>query len=158
MKLIIFAVVSGVFSLGFNFTIASASVRISCEADGYVLYSKGEKAIPVSAWFTFEDTNENGVRVLKGINGAIDAEGSFARHRNGFKIQSLTENTKYRPIKYKGYSQFPNMQGMQVDGDDIMYGEFILAKDTSTDEFNAYYIFKSGDHFGGTLNLLCSKK
>ena len=74
-----------------------------------------------------------------------------------FKIVSLAENSKYRPIKYKGYSQFQNFDATDTtdSAEDGMWGQLVLEKDMSKTAFQAHYVFQAGDHMGGTLHLIC---
>ena len=64
------------------------------------------------------------------------------------------ENPHYRPRKYKGYSQFKDIDStLQSEG---MWGNLIIPKDTDRASFEAHYIHQQGDHYGGTLHMTCS--
>ena len=114
-----------------------------------------------SATLTFtETTYSQGLRVLNDIEGTIKTspETPDESYIGNFKIASLTENPKYRPNKYKGYSQFPKLDATDTTGssEEGMWGQLLLEKDTSKRTFQAHYVFQAGDHMGGTLHLTCS--
>ncbi|MCY4644356.1 MAG: hypothetical protein OXB88_07020 [Bacteriovoracales bacterium] len=74
-----------------------------------------------------------------------------AEYRGDFSAVTLVENPHYRPWRYKGYSQF-----RELDSTGSMWGELVVERKTEQEKFKAHYIFKAGDHMGGTLHMTCT--
>ena len=72
---------------------------------------------------------------------------------------NLKENLAYRPIVYKGYSQFKDFDADQTVGHESgMWGYFLIEKTyLADDNFTGVYVFQAGDHLGGTLFFGCKK-
>lgn len=139
------------------------SKKIKCEADGPTLSQSDSELRMAKADLSFNDMKDaEGLRILKNIRGTVMVTASTkaefgdgelnretADYVEDFSIETLSENPKYKPTRYKGFSQFKDF-----DASD-MWGSFILDKDTNQDSFEAHYIFQAGDHMGGTLHMSC---
>jgi hypothetical protein len=134
--------------------------RINCSANGKTVSENGTAVLSAAADFTFVETWESAGRTLVNIYGSFQVYSDMAESNyiGNFKIPLITENAKYRPIKYKGYSQFPKFNATDTSGsaEDGMWGQFLLEKNTNKARFGAHYIFQAGDHMGGTLHMTCS--
>jgi hypothetical protein len=72
-----------------------------------------------------------------------------------FSIDSLSANPNYRPMRYKGFTQFAGVNATHTTGqEDGMWGEFVMDLRAGS-KFEAKYIFKAGDHMGGVVFFNC---
>ncbi len=108
--------------------------------------------------------NEEGLRELKNFHGTMKLELTPRGLDNileaNFMTQSLIENENYRPIKYKGYTQFPELRAESMSPTSVekdMRGNFVMSKVKRDGTAKAYYIFQAGDHHGGTVPMDCYK-
>ncbi len=157
-----------IFSLAVSSVLAfqpafAADKNVICEAKGMSLSRMGSTPAGALAKFTFVDTtNDAGVRVLKNVVGNVKTIEIYQDYENNylgsFKFETVTENSNYRPRRYVGYSQFKDFNAASTEGsqEDGMWGEFVLEKNTHQPKFQAHYIFKAGDHMGGTMHFTCS--
>ena len=144
--------------------VASEKV-IVCFSKGKTLSRSGGELLNAAAQLTFvETTDASGARVLKNVEGYartvgwyVANDGTSVDYIGNFKIAAITENVKFRPNKYKGYSQFQKFDATDTlnSTEDGMWGQLVVAKNTSRAIFHAHYIFQAGDHMGGTLHLSC---
>ena len=140
-----------------------------CTAREKNLRQNGER-LPVDARLYFNvRQNAEGVEKLVNLvghvaanNGYGDADDTCATYYGVFNIKEALENTKYRPRRYKGYSQFQNINATATAGnEDGMWGELVIQNDrentnrNSKKSFKAHYIFQAGDHMGGTIDFTC---
>lgn len=73
-----------------------------------------------------------------------------------FKFDKVSANPNYRPIRYKGYTQFKEFDAIHTAGlESGMWGVFVIDLTKTTQTFDARYIFKAGDHMGGTVLFTC---
>lgn len=73
-----------------------------------------------------------------------------------FSFLKLSYNPNYRPIRYKGYTQYKDFDALHTAGlESGMWGAFIIDLTKMTDTFDARYIFQAGDHMGGTVLFTC---
>jgi hypothetical protein len=161
MKLSLNIVVIGALAICGTQAFAAEKV-IECSAHGKSFSNNGGGLLPAKAELSFAETKSaSGLRVLRNIEGSVrvaEIGGSLADGYVGnFKIASLTENARYNPRKYKGFSDFQSFDATDTNGsaEDGMWGDLVLDKNTSQAQFEAHYIFKAGDHMGGTLHLNC---
>lgn len=76
-----------------------------------------------------------------------------------FHFDSLTSNPHYRPIRYKGYTQYKDFDALHTAGlESGMWGAFIADLRKNTETFDARYIFQAGDHIGGTVLFTCRSR
>jgi len=138
----------------------AADNRMKCEARGKAVSVYGGGLVSGTADITFTESMVRGDRVLNNISGHIltaNTLGDEDEYEGRFAIASLSENPKYRPRRYKGFSQFPKFDAAKGNGprEEGMWGQFLLEKNTARPRFSAHYIFQAGDHMGGVLHLSC---
>lgn len=87
-------------------------------------------------------------------DAAISEDNSYI---GNFDLPRLVSNSKYRPIKYKGHTQFRDVDTNDTAGlESGMWGSLVLdLRNEDAKTFKAYYIFQAGDHMGGTSLLEC---
>ncbi len=70
-----------------------------------------------------------------------------------FQFKEILQNKNYRPRIYLDHIQFAQFNSAKSNSHDGggMWGSFILKNDFS----QAHYVFKAGDHIGGTLDYKC---
>jgi hypothetical protein len=140
----------------------SAPRTIECVARGKSFSNLGAAPLEASANLTFDESFENNIRVINKITGSVKIHSAYGDIYAGqFKIANpLFENVKYRPLRYKDHSQFPEFNATESEGssESGMWGNLILSKLTSQPKFSAHYILQAGDHIGGTLHLTCQYK
>lgn len=73
-----------------------------------------------------------------------------------FKFKTLTSNPNYSPTRYIGYTQYKKFDAVHTAGlESGMWGAFVIDLTKTTPIFDARYIFKAGDHMGGTVLFTC---
>lgn len=98
------------------------------------------------------------------VNVGMDSTESASDYYSVFNAIEKHANPNYRPRVYKNHIQFKNLESVSssdVDGG-YMWGDFIISKKVLLDSFSAesiqaHYVFKSGDHLGGTIDYTCTK-
>ena len=137
------------------------AATVSCQASGKSVFQEGGDKLPAEALFLFEESYQGEIRVLSDVIGefktAYDSLDDDYIYFGRFQMDAIKENPKYRPIKYKGFSQFKDFDAADTKGscESGMWGYFLLEKNTNKEKFEAYYIFQAGDHMGGTLKMSC---
>lgn len=120
------------------------SLAYDCTAKGHVISGGGEMKIasPFEELKSPEELNEDNAYI--GI----------------FNLVNTPENTNYRPRRYKGFMQFPYFDAVETKGRESgMWGALLLQRIYKTaPRFQAKYIFRAGDHMGGTLHLTCTRE
>lgn len=104
-------------------------------------------------------TNISGHIFVKGDSeDQNESMGPDDSYRGFFNTAKIEANLKYRPNKYKGFAQFKNLNASRTDGqEEGMWGDFSV--DVSGENtMSAYYIFRAGDHMGGTVIFSCHEK
>lgn len=82
--------------------------------------------------------------------------GVYNSYMGFFKFNDIPHNPNYRPIRYKGYTQFKEFDAIHTAGlESGMWGEFVIDLTKTTQTFDARYIFQAGDHMGGTVLFTC---
>ncbi len=144
--------------------LGSVDQRVVCYASGATLAHRGIGLLDATANFEFVvSENTAGMRTLKDLRGEVVTDPrhlEFERSWIGrFHADELVENSTYHPRKYFGFSQFREVNAVDTEGsaESGMWGDFLLEKDMSKEHFEAKYIFRAGDHMGGTLNLGCHR-
>ncbi len=102
---------------------------------------------------------------LSGLEGYIIAGGDRYSdpetvYQGYFKIKSMINDTNYNPRKYKNAKVYRNVNAYKTSGaEQGMWGDLILSKPTRTNgaDLEAHYVFKAGDHMGGTIHMSCVK-
>ena len=66
----------------------------------------------------------------------------------------------YRPSVYTNHFKFNEFNAKVTSRHDGggMWGYLVVKKDNSSDKIDAHYVFQAGDHIGGTIDMVCSKK
>lgn len=141
-------------------TMASAAdSQFTCRANGKSFSGNGE-SVTAKAIINFDETVVDGLRTLTNITGSITIDPNTEVWGNPYTgqydIASLTENPKFKPQKYVGFSQFREFNSLPSEDYSVepIWGNFLVAKDT-TGRFAAHYLIQAGDHMGGTLHLTC---
>ncbi len=150
--------------LTFSSLSAFSNGKIVCTSEGNNLFKKGSiRPVKenVTASLSFIETEGlAGKRRIENIEGFVrtNPEDEQNSHVGIFKIRSLDENPSYRTTKYKNCSQFPHLDATDTNGstEGAMDGNLLLEKKTNRESFKAYYIFKSGEHMGGTIRFTCT--
>lgn len=74
-----------------------------------------------------------------------------------FSFDKLSSNPNYKPIRYKGYTQFKEFDAIHTAGlESGMWGAFVIDLTKTTQKFDGRYIFQAGDHMGGTVLFTCN--
>ncbi|MEA9357281.1 hypothetical protein SHI21_13735 [Bacteriovorax sp. PP10] len=74
-----------------------------------------------------------------------------------FAFDKLSSNLNYKPARYKGYTQFKEFDAIHTAGlESGMWGAFVIDLTKTTQTFDGRYIFKAGDHMGGTVLFTCN--
>ncbi len=150
--------------VAFAYGISPVDQRVVCNASGASLAHRGIGLLEATANFEFVvSENRDGLRMLKDLRGEVVTDPrhlEFDKSWTGkFRSDELIENPDYRPRKYFGFSQFREVDAVDTEGsaESGMWGNFLLEKDMTPEDFQAKYIFHAGDHMGGTLNLGCHR-
>jgi len=147
---------------------AQADVDVHCISQGYSTSSEGRR-LYTDAELTLlvgDRPNRDGVFKVWSVQGhinvgAIDTLPPLNEDNAYFAVfntPELRSNPFYRPRKYKGYLQFPGLNATETTGLERgvgMWGTLLVQKRLNN-RFRAKYIFKAGDHAGGTVHLVCS--
>lgn len=73
-----------------------------------------------------------------------------------FHSDKIASNPNYNPTRYKGYTQFKKFDAIHTAGHESgMWGAFVIDLTKATQTFDARYIFRAGDHMGGTVLFTC---
>ena len=128
-----------------------------------VMLQEGGYLYKTDAKLSFElrkDGNNSDITNLKGhvfVKSDPDDKTPFTAdddsYRGEFKISKLNANPNYKPLKYKGFAQFQNVDATNND----MWGELVVNV-SGKNKLTANYIFKAGDHIGGTAVFSCTEK
>ncbi len=143
-----------------------ATVSVGCFADGKSTANSG-RMLPTRAALYFDVVDFNArtdkVMTIRELNGNIfvktdrEDNGPFTSensYRGYFDAKVLRSNPKYKPRRYTNFVQF-NLNAAKTDGfEEGMWGQLLVEKKID-DEFEAKYIFRAGDHMGGTVHLDC---
>lgn len=126
-------------------------------------------SITVNGEFIFELKRENKKSEIRNFNGEIfilnpyenedGLDNNLTKDNSfwgNFSIESLTANQSYIPLKYKNHLQFKNIKSFESNFN-LIFGEFLIGPNLNKEsEFFSYYIFKAGDHMGGTIIFTCN--
>jgi hypothetical protein len=83
----------------------------------------------------------------------IDIENSYMAF---FKFDELYADKEYKPRKYTGFSKFEHFDAVYTTGQDHgMFGYLALEMTPKKKVIEAFYVFKAGDHMGGTVLFTC---
>lgn len=141
---------------------SAGAVEIECEASGKSLSQSGGALLNAVADLTFElHRDSQGLRSIREFKGRVttspELKDNYGSYVGYFDIPVVYENVDYNPTRYDGYSQFKEIDTWVNPGsaESGMWGEFVLEKNIRQPIFKAHYIFKAGDHMGGTLHLNC---
>ncbi len=133
---------------------------VMCAGEGLRQNGTSEN-LPGFLDITFTRSVEDGKITLKNIKGTVKAgyewddghdEDPFG-WEGEFEIEALTEKENYRPRVYKGHSKFEDFDATTSEMG--MWGYFVLERHLNSSELTAAYVFQSGDHMGGTIDVLC---
>ena len=133
-------------------------------AESYKLNCEGELFSDFYATFKYEGSidilGENdywlghGTVDLKLLYEKGDNEDPW--HTDFAKTTPMENNKKYRPQRYKGFVQFPNMAPISGKAD-LVIPRYAFEGPQVVAEFNAAVILTwVTDHWGGTIPLKCS--
>lgn len=148
MRLFLAALV--LFSFSQSFAVAELVNTYSCAA---TLVREPDYKSDVSGFFAFAFYKDDTSVFLKNVVGRIKVDG----YDGTFSFDKKDENPKYRPNKYQGYAQFLDFDAIKTNDTDGggMWGELIVPKEPTDTGFTAHYVFKAGDHKGGTVDFSC---
>ena len=83
----------------------------------------------------------------------IEVENSYMAF---FKLDTLYAYSDYKPYKFIGFAQFNHFDAIHTSGQESgMYGYLAINVTPNIQEFEAFYVFKAGDHMGGTTLFTC---
>jgi hypothetical protein len=110
-----------------------------------------DMAMSVDGYLELMVYKEGDSRVLRKAFGHIKAEDYYGI----FSFDKISNNSSYKPTKYKDSVQFKDFDAIQTSSNEGMWGELVISKELPQKEFVAHYIFKAGDHLGGTVDFSC---
>ena len=96
--------------------------------------------------------------VIKKVKGYTRFDRDYDTNIAYFSVEQLRENPNYKPIDYLGATQFKKFSGKGLSGfdNDNPHGELVLEwEQGKRKEFQTHFVFQSGDHIGGTLDMKC---
>lgn len=112
----------------------------------------------------FDLVKEEGKVFLEDVMGAVTVSQESELFSNDvyyaiFSFNEIDYNKNYKPVKYKNHFQFPNFDDFRSNRHDGggFWGELVVENSPSLEMINAHYIFQSGDHMGGTVDLTCKR-
>ena len=75
---------------------------------------------------------------------------------NIFNSEKFPADISYKPLKYKESVRFKEINSIasSSSSEEGMWGDFVIEK-TMAENVKAHYIFKAGDHLGGTVDFSC---
>lgn len=134
---------------------------VTCRADKTI--QLGFPSIKTSAEITFD--LDRSTKTINKLNGHIfvqspyyeaDEEISTENSYMGFfNAEVINANPRYRPIRYKNYTQFKNVDAAHTTGQENgMWGSLVMDLNNKA-PFDARYIFQAGDHMGATVLFTC---
>jgi hypothetical protein len=116
----------------------------------------------VDARFTFRLSTAGEGFVLEKLVGHVivateQPESVNDNYYSVFVLKKVNQNFAYKPRRYVDSIQFPKVdtQFSSTHDGGGMSGELVISKDNSEKTFEAHYIFQTGDHMGGTIDLVC---
>lgn len=153
---------SFLFVAALIFSTSAFSESITCRSDKAIQESE-PNGLKVDAEINFELNKET--KMLTKIIGHIFVQQSFIENEDisiensymgFFNFEGISSNPNYRPIRYKGYTQYKDFDAIHTAGlESGMWGAFTADLRSTSDTFDARYIFQSGDHMGGTVLFTC---
>ena len=149
-------------TLFLSLTSSAFAQNTVCRADGMRLRQTGSQGM-AKVRLAFDDIRlSDGTRVIKNIEGYVKVANIWDENNppaeseydvGEFRVAELTENLKYIGSRYRGFSQFKDL----TSEDHYMSGNLLLEKGNKM-SFKAHYIFQSGDHMGGTVDMNCMRR
>lgn len=134
--------------------------RVTCHADTFVTSGEHGKA---DAEISFELNRKT--KTISNVKGHIFVQAIYAEseeinteesYMGFFSFAKLAHNPNYRPLKYKGHTQFKNFDAAHTAGQESgMWGSLVIDLESRQPKFDAHYIFQAGDHIGGTVLFTC---
>jgi hypothetical protein len=86
----------------------------------------------------------------------IEVENSYIAF---FKFDTLYAYSDYKPHKFIGFAQFNHFDAIHTSGQEGgMFGYLAINVTPNIKEFEAFYVFKAGDHMGGTSIFTCKAR
>ena len=148
-------------------TVSFSTMASSVECNSNLTLQDGVH-LKSDATLTFDLEKNGNKSVITNLKGHIfikaDPSDRTAGHspddsyRGYFNTPKELANPKYRPNKYKGYAQFNNINAVRTDGqEDGMWGD-LSVNVSGENALNAYYVFRAGDHMGGTVVFTCHEE
>lgn len=143
--------------------VTRASDKVYCSSERTVQF--GLHNIATDAELIF-DLERNGKQsLILNLVGHIFVKSPYEKNRNievensymaFFKFDSLYAYSDYKPHKFIGFAQFNHFNAVHTLGEESgMYGYLAINVTQNINEFEAFYVFKAGDHMGGTTLFTC---
>lgn len=136
--------------------------NVSCRSD-YAIQENEPNGMHVDAILNFTLNRET--KDITNLIGHIFVQQSFIENEDigvynsymgFFDFDKISYNPNYKPIRYKGYTQFKKFDAIHTAGlESGMWGEFVMDITTPDVPFDARYIFQAGDHMGGVVIFTC---
>lgn len=143
-------------------TQAFSAEQVTCHAEKFLTSGSTGKA---DARISFELNVEE--KTISKVIGHIFVQSTFSddevinveeAYMAFFQIDSLSASENYKPLKYKGFSQFKDFDAAHTTGlEEGMWGQFVVDLKSTSKKFDARYIFQAGDHIGGTVLFTCRR-
>ncbi len=140
----------------------SFSEEVSCRSQK-AIQEKESNAMNVDADLKF--TVSRDTKEITNLSGHIFVQHVFIEDQEiavnnsylgFFKFDKLSSNPNYNPSRYKNYTQYKKFDAIHTAGlESGMWGAFVVDLTKTTPTFDARYIFKAGDHMGGTVLFTC---
>lgn len=143
---------------------AQADVTVQCKAVGFKTAQSGGRMLFTDSRLTFEvvGVTKSKQLVINSVRGEVkvgsdehknlDSENAYIGH---FRFRQLRSDPTYRARKYKNFVRFKSFNAAETTGLETgMWGDFLLEKNIE-DGMQAKYVFKAGDHMGGTMHFTC---
>ena len=145
-------------------TDASVTTVYECEAEKA---RQQGTLLPVQGALKFTYVSEGNSAKLKNLVGFVavnydfnvqaSAEDNQIDNYTGAFAGEFANDPNYNGTTYTNHHAFKEFNAGitgRTDGGG-MWGYLALNKDNGTDDIDAHYVFQSGDHIGGTVDLMC---
>ena len=121
---------------------------------------------PVSSSLEFTVVESDGTYTIESLVGNVIAKNyrdasatlDFSSYHGIFHFSQLVNNPAYAGRTYQNHIQFKKFDALHTNTHDGggMWGYFVLGKtEAGQATTDGHYVFKAGDHMGGTIDYQC---